>query len=408
MSISDFDNYVPLSSRGGVIKAWFTYIYSHGYMQLPGIVLVVGYMVWMVIRQYRNRDDSKLARFNIGVLLSFVLNAAYYTITVTRVSVYYYYIPLCLLTVAFLINICVGDGRRLKYISAAVILISLLPSTVHVWDIYSEQRAGGDRIETVSYRYDDFVNWLRSRRYPYSSLMVPTSMPLDMSSGDLNWIPQADTLSAEKRVRIGVEGGYMNSWRYYWTFEDVWTMNPGSVMDVDIFAVSKMNAGDYSTIDAIMRGAGKKVIYNDNFVIAYGSAGLSEKNPTLDEEIQAAANVQPPLPLDPVWNGTTIVFAEPTDCSGYDVIEFSFDLTNAEKVSELRLVFNGSRMDRIENAWHYIVRKGLQNGHNSFTLEKEDFVLSTGYIDWSNVTNIGIGGIGSSDSVITDIEIRLK
>ena len=65
-------------------------------------------------------------------------------------------------------------------------------------------------------------------------------------------------------------------------------------------------------------------------------------------------------------------------------------------------------MDRIENAWHYIVRTGLQNGRNTFTLHKEDFMLSTGYIDWFNVTNLGIGGIGSSDSVVTNIEVRLK
>ena len=122
---------------------------------------------------------------------------------VAKISVYFCYIPLCLMTAAFLMNICASSGKRMKYISAALILISLLPSAVHVWDLYAEQQSRGDRIEKTSYRYEDFGNWLRSRTYPYFSLMLPTDMPLDISTSDLNWIPKAETLSAEERERAG-------------------------------------------------------------------------------------------------------------------------------------------------------------------------------------------------------------
>lgn len=412
-SISDFDNYVPLSSRAEVVKAWLTYAFSHGYLQIPGVVVMLCVIIYSIVQHIRKREYSKLSRFNIGVLGCFLLNIGYYLLMVTRVSVYYYYMPMCLLTLCFVIDIYIiytSHQHRVlcKFLIPAILVLSLIPSVAHVGKMYAQQHRLDRDLYTVSYRYNDLKGWLCGRRYPFYSILLPISMPLDMTAEDVNWIPQANELSIEERAQIGTEGGYLCQWGYYWTFDDVWSMTPASVINADVFVIDKMATADYSATDFILRQQGKSVIYKDNFVVAYGNTPLSEVDPTLNIEIQNVADNLPPIVLNPSWNGTNIFFSEPKNLDDYDEVVLSFDLKNAEAIQEVRLVFNGSRMDNIENAWHKMIHSDLLEGRNLFCISKEDFVLSTGYIDWFNVTNIGIGGIGSAESEISNISVKLR
>lgn len=407
MSYSDFDNYKPLASPAEVIKGWFTYAYRHGYASLIWIVTIFLGEIIFTIRQLRQRDYSKLFKINMGIITTFIINTVYYVVKVTRVSVNYYFTPMCLITIIFLFNIFNYKQLKSKYckILCGVILLSFIPSVRHDFAIYKEQVELSKRLDKQAYRYVEFENWLKEREYPYRSIMLPVSMNLSMTSKDWNWIPDYDKINAEKKYKINTEGGYTQNLEYYISFDEVMDINC-----YDIFVIDKVSNKDFEMTENTLEDNNMVQIYNDNFVSAYGSMnqGIYDENlnETVSDYIKENIRIIEFMPNE--WNGVSIPLPQSTNCNEYKQVKISFELENAQAVQEIRLAFSGNCTYVGENIWHYIISKNLKEGINTFYIEKEDFTLRHGYIDWKNVSSTGIDGVGEENFAIKNLSIALE
>lgn len=406
MSYSDFDNYKPLASKVEVIKGWFTYAYMHGYASLIWIFIVFWGEIIFTIKQLKQRDYSKLFKLNIGIIATFIINSIYYLAKVTRVSVNYYFTPMCLLTIIYLFNIFNERPFRTKWfkILCGVILISFIPSLHHDFDIYREQIELSKRLDKQAYRYVDFVNWIKERNYPYRSILLPVSMNLNMSSKDWNWIPDYDEINAEKKYKINTEGGYTQNLDYYVSFDEVI-----DICFYDILIIDKVSNKNFEMIENILKKNNMVQIYNDNFVSAYGDIDQGIYDEYLNESISDYIRENIPIIefMPNEWNGASIPLPQPTNCTEYKRVKISFELENAQAVHEIRLAFSGNCTYVGENIWHYII-SNLNEGINTFYIEKEDFILRNGYIDWRNVSSTGIDGVGEDNFAIKNLSIILE
>ena len=50
----------------------------------------------------------------------------------------------------------------------------------------------------------------------------------------------------------------------------------------------------------------------------------------------------------------------------------------------------------------------MKNTAKFYIIEKEDFILRHGYIDWKNVSSTGIDGVGEDNFVIKNLSIELE
>ena len=408
MSYSDFDNYQQLTSKWEVFRGWFTYVYRHGF---SGILWIIAIFLSTIFAIVTKKGDSKINRLNIGIMIAFIINVIYYVLKVTRISVNYYYIPICLLTIIFLITIFgeMSLRKNLCFVLCFIFVISIVPSLEHDVNIYKEQVELGKRLNRQSYRYENFRKWLKERHYPYRSIMLPTTMNLGLASDDLNWIPNINNITEDKRSMLAVEGGITEKISYYWLFSEIWDTNPTSILSTDVVVIDKLGDANFANVKKILEQNGFTQIYNDNFVSAYGGIAPSLSDNNLNEYINHYIEENMlEIIFSGGWNGIVIPFEEKKDCIEYEKIAISFNLKNVEDVQEIRVVFNGVCNYANENAWHFVITKDkLKEGNNTILIGKEEFTLQQGYIDWENITSIGFGGVGDS-AKISDIQVELK
>lgn len=409
-SFSDFDNYKVLHSRKEVLIGWLTYAFSHGYAALIWIAVMILSILVLTVRNIRKGYSRILTNLNVGVLCAFLINCTYYMLNVMRISTYYYFSAVCLLTFIFGINVIYAYKAKQKtviYIFLTLTVISLVPGFIHDISIYQGQIVTAKRLANSTYRYKNFKTWLDERNYPYTSIMLPASMNLNISSNELNWIPDYDAMDVEKRIKLNTEGGYLDKLLFYWTFDDVWNMNPKSVLNSDIFVVDKMGDSGFQNTEKFLEQNDFTKVYNDNFVSAFSNSPLGIEDSNINQAIASILNTNAvDINFHGEWNGINIDLAPTRNIKSHKQILFSFHAKNSKKISEVRLVFRSGKEQ--ENTWHYVIKAPVKEGSNSFHMDYEDFIVQQGFIDWQNVNYIGIGGIGEDGSSISDFAVLLN
>lgn len=415
MSISEFDYYLKLNSTKEVIKAWIIHIFNHGYVNVIGMIMILANIIYNSIIEIKEKIRVKI---NFIVLILLILNASYYIFFVTRVSTYYYYLPVCMVVACFIYNMILNEGlldgknhKKIKVILLLCLVIIYIPSILHTKAIYTEQVKNKFRLEDLTYRYTGLRNFISSKKYPEKSILLPTDINLNMSSRELNWFPYKSSLIDRNNVYTK-ENSFVENLQYYWTLEDIIKSNPKLVYNMDIVVIDKIQERNYNKYEKELIKNNMYEIYEDNYVLVYSKNQKTVENENINELISNN--------LKDKYQGAHIAFKEngwnSTGCEFYPAINLTsksgvlikFNYIKGD-FENLRFVVNGYCESINENCWDYRIDKHeVKQGYNEIYIPKEKFIVQSGDINWNYVTSINFGADIISETYIDNLIIEIK
>lgn len=396
-SISEFDYYEPLEGRHEVWTAWLTHGFNHGYCHviLAAVMIVFNFYC---LKKHSGVKNTAF-KFNAAVLLMFILNFGYYFFTVTRVASYYIYTPMVMLILMTLINlgkIDIFSEKKIKMLSAGVVFVCLMPNFAHSFQVYVDAYQDAFKLSGQKYRYEGLKDYIKNNE-DIQSILLPTSINLDITLEELHWIPWRDQLLAEEAKFID-ERRVISNVQYYWTVEDLLQNNIGLIRDIGLFVIDKRNEPNDSLYEEFLKDLEKVPLYEDNDAVVYGN----------DNE---------PAPYTGVVYDISSYEKED---KGWQVVEpcnlaFPVNLNTAEEfvltfyakdyaVEDIRLVCKDEN-----NIWDYrIAHSQIQKGYNEFRIRKNEFTRQSGRVSWTRINNIEIGMDMTGKVRLDDIKMVIK
>lgn len=389
-SISEFDYYEKLETKTDVLLSWLSHAFSHGYISIFIILLLLALCIKEAYREIKYRKQIKL---NLSISLMFIINFAYYTLSVTRVSTYYLYLPTIMLIFTYFLNYKHNHITKEKIATNIVILIALIPSFYHFLNIYSEQLKLSMRLN--SNNYENFTDFLsHDNNLKKDSILIPTSINLNMSLNQLRWIPNwRDINSNEPILRKG--DSILNHLEYYWTLED-YLASHSNFDNIDILVIDKSNERNYSIYTDIIMQGGKAAIFEDSFIIAYGTKLSAD--PLLGNICNIPFYKNSKLGWERIDNN---LIKNPINLDNAERLILSFDY-NSEHIEKLRIVCKSS-----DNIWDFELNN-INIGHNVIEISKKQFDIQQGIISWCYIDTIEIGAEFTDYIQLSNLTMEVK
>ena len=391
-SISEFDYYEKLDTRADVLYAWITHAFSHGYVHPFVILLLLGACIYGVHNEVKNKSRIKM---NTAILAMFVVNFLYYALTVTRVSTYYLYLPVVMLLFVFFRNIHKKSTQKWLFMEAIGIPAALLPSFSHFLDLYKESMRASIRLQTQ--RYHDLADSILQDDYlKKDTILLPTSINLDVPLEDLHWIPEWKEIHSDEPV-IRRGDSVISGLKYYWTLEDYWNNHDG-LDQVDLLVVDKKEERDYlSFSDSILdAGEGISTVYEDEYVVVYGTKLYADR---YEGEL---CNLAYFTSSSIGWNriGENCV-QQPVNLEQAETFTLSFDWMN-DKVENIRIVCKS-----LDYVWDFEM-DGIKKGHNVVEIPKNQFHIQQGKMRWGYIDVIEVGGEFTDHVTLRNVKMEVQ
>lgn len=409
-ALADFDFFKELSSNKEILFSWVTYVYNHGFINCFAQYFLVIIMIYSSYKEYRNKNKFPLSIF---ILVLYLITSIYYMTTVTRISTYYFFPIMFVFVPIALINIQVYFNGKVKVLIFNIIVIIALFNTVHDFKIIKEHFERGLLAQKNQYKFDGVTKLIRENSFPRNKILFSTQIPLNISSEEMEYVP---LISSRDEINCSINSTI--NFLPYNTFDEHDFLR---AKNQDLFIIDKSNTEHLKKGMQLVK-QNMNILYEDNYALVltknkssyqpkYDSVNIDDFNAT-EWYPREKNNINKTVYLQwnkNEWKGTLKSFNEPIDFAKLKNVVIEFNVNDIQDDETLRLIFTGVNGNKNDNVWDYdLFRKDLKKGHNIIKINKNEFALANGYIQWQYVNGIGFGGVMKMGTKVELINVKFE